>query len=144
MGFWKIFTEVPKWFWNQLVGTWKTEEANTLSKIKELAMPIIETVSKVDVDGDGKVSNIKEVLDIAEKYGAVWGKKLLANGRADAEKRLESYFGHDLQKYIAMAKLTVSIANTLGIDKLLPKSRMFGGLIEVALNQLLDKEEKKK
>lgn len=144
MGFWQKLGEVPKWFWHQLVSTWKSEEAKTLETIKSLAIPLIESVGKIDLNGDGKVANIKEVLDVAEKYGVAWGKKLLANGKEDAENKLKGYFDHDLQKYIAMAKLTTTIVNKLGAEKLPPKARMFGGMVEVVLNQLLDEPSVKK
>src|SRR5262249_40267315 len=97
-----------------------------------LAKQIVEPIGKVDLDGDGRVATVQEIVRAAETTGVKWGKKLLAQGEDSAHASLWNYQDGDLKRYLALARLTLSLIQKYGVP-LLPATPVLNGVIEAAL-----------
>lgn len=80
-----------------------------LTLIQGLAEPVVEALSKVDFDGDGKVAAYDEIVQTAERYGL---KKLRNLAGAVILDKLDN---DELKRWLVLARVAASLAHTIGV-----------------------------
>ena len=139
-----IFKKIGEWVVNSIRKIMGSKEIGFLEEIEKIATPIIESVTHMDFNGDGKIAGAKEVIEIAKIEGLMFGKELLELGEEEAIKLLsEKYLTSDLMKWISTARIIKTVAEKFGINTFIQKSRIVHFIIQKVLLQTLDKFELK-
>jgi hypothetical protein len=108
---------------------WRRHGSEILAWMRKAAVEITEAITHMDLNGDGRVPAIEEILRVAQIEGVTWGWRFAgAAGRA----LLDMLPGPDLAKWLAVARVTLGIVEQWGI-KSVPRLRVIAAAIETAL-----------
>lgn len=125
---------IPGWLWNELKSFLKSKEGHLIEEIKDLAIPIAEQISHVDINGDGKVAASQEILDVFKTLGTDWAKEFLEVCEGDAFKLAATTPSFDIKRYLSVARLVSTVGKSMGSDKI-PALRILNGIVEIAANK---------
>ncbi len=132
-----FINKIGSYLWNNLkkvVGiTAKEIKDDGIERLKEIAKVAAESVFHVDLDGDGRIAAINEIVDMAQRTGESWGKKLLKNGKDELIDALNHYLDHDLERYLAISRF---VAIILKSNMIVPKHKVLNAILEVVLNEI--------
>ena len=139
-----IFKRIGEWVLSGIKKIMGSKEIGFLEEMEKIAIPIIELVSKTDLNGDGRISAASEIIAIAKTSGLMFGKELLALGEEEAIKLLsEKYMLSDFKKWFATAKIVQAVIDKFGLNSFIQKNRIVNFIIEKILLQSLNKLELK-
>jgi len=138
MSVWSKVKGVGAWIFNSLKSIIVDNPGESLESLKQIAIPIVEDIAKIDLNGDGRIATAKEIVDAAERIGGDFGKKLLERGKFDTFTALSKYYSeNDLKRILALVRFAMAIINRVGINYL-PRNRVLFGIIEVVVNEIVN------
>jgi hypothetical protein len=100
-----IFDVVGKLF-KLLLAPFKGREQEIIVKV---AIPVIESVSKIDLDGDGRVAATDEMLVIARELNLTWIDDVF-----QTIDELRTLNRHDFRMWLACLRLAASLVREFG------------------------------
>lgn len=118
------FKSLMRNIWNRITGE-NAEGRNILEQLTDLAIPTVEALIHVDLNGDGRVAARTEILAAAQELGIGRLMRILDPTVFDGLD-LE-----DLKKYLAIARTAKIIAASLGADSV-PMFRVISQIVETA------------
>ncbi|MEW6736485.1 MAG: hypothetical protein AB1489_34660, partial [Acidobacteriota bacterium] len=77
------FKAFGRWLGNGFKKIAEEKQEELFDSFKELAIPIAESVTKIDLNLDGRVSAAGEIVKVVEKTGMLLGTELAKRGRND-------------------------------------------------------------
>ena len=109
-----IFKKIGTWIWSGIKKIITSDDA--AKKLKDIAIPIIESITRIDWNKDGKISAANEIWEAIEVTGKDWGLSFLEMGKEDAIKALSTnYAKEDLKKWLATARMATTVAKQFGL-----------------------------
>lgn len=116
------------------IKTWgKNHVTQLLDDALDIAKGVVESLARIDLDGDGRIYAIEEVIANAKTaVGTKWASKLLKDGEDAVRGRLAAYDFNDLKRVIATGRIIVSLLRSYAPD-LIPRNRVIDSVIAVAL-----------
>ena len=124
----KIFS----WLWNALKNFGRSKQAKVLEDLTELGLVVVSRVAEMttgrDLNGDGRVDTVADILEDCRLVGTDWAKEFLTEaGRA----ALTHMPRHDLKRWLAVAKLATYVIARWGATKL-PALHLLNAAVEMA------------
>jgi hypothetical protein len=134
-----IFKKIGSWIWGGIRKIVSSEDA--AKKLKNIAIPIVESITHIDWNKDGKISAANEIWAAVEATGKDWGKSFLELGKEDTIKAISTTMPkEDLKRWLATARMAQSIASQYGLDHALMEAVNKNKLVDgVILDIILEK-----
>lgn len=131
----KWLTTPAKWVWAQLSRFARSNEAEVLEAAalaaRRIVPEIAEMLTRRDLDGDGRIGAIDEILQASEEFAP-----LARRFSGDAGRALLALLpSQDLAHWLATARVYASLTATLGLDRL-PRYRVLMGVLSAVLSEV--------